>query len=65
MAQSNDPNDDDDGVLVKLLMTGIILVLMLPGLIIEPGPLSEIVGLGAIGAVWGLDLSPDEEGNNG
>lgn len=46
-----------DSTAVNLLLTGIVLVLMLPGLVIEPGPLSEIVGLAAIGSIWGLDLT--------
>lgn len=40
----------------KAVITGVILVLMLPGLVIEPGPVSEVVGVAAIGTVWGLDL---------
>lgn len=40
----------------KLLLTGVILMLMIPGLVIEPGPISELVGFGAIGAVWGLSF---------
>jgi len=40
----------------KVLLTGIILVLMVPGLVIEPGPISEVLGFAAIGSVWGLDF---------
>ena len=48
---------EDSGLGSKALMTGIVLVLMVPGLIIEPGPLSEIIGLAAIGGIWGMDLT--------
>lgn len=47
---------DDAGALVKVALSLLIVVLMIPGLIIEPGPLSEIAGLAALGAIWGLDL---------
>ena len=45
----------DEATASKILLTGIILVLMIPGLIIEPSPLSEVIGLGAILSVWGFD----------
>ncbi len=35
-------------------MTAIVVVMMIPGLIIEPGPISEIVGVGAIATIWGF-----------
>lgn len=44
-----------DSTPIKLLLTVGIGILMVPGLIIEPGPISEIVGLGAIMSVWGID----------
>lgn len=40
----------------KVAFTAFIAVLMIPGLIIEPGPISEILGVAAIGTVWGVDL---------
>jgi len=46
-----------DSTPIKLLLTVGIGILMVPGLIIEPGPISEIVGLGAIMSVWGIDWS--------
>lgn len=49
-------DDGIGGLGTKAGLTLLILVLMVPGLIIEPGPISEIVGVSAIGAVWGLDL---------
>ncbi|MFU1780717.1 hypothetical protein ACM16X_04985 [Haloarcula japonica] len=56
--------DDDltDDALQKGLLTAIIVVLMVPGLVIEPGPVTEVVGVAAIGSVWGLDLTGDDGG---
>lgn len=45
--------------LVKAGLSAIVVVLMIPGLIVEPGPLSEIAGLAALGSIWGLDLDPE------
>jgi hypothetical protein len=53
--------NEEDGFLTKIVLTVIVLVLMVPGLIIEPGPVSEIVGIGAIAGIWGLDLSDPED----
>lgn len=39
----------------KLVLTAGIIVAAIPGLIIEPGPLSELAALGLLGAVWGVD----------
>lgn len=39
---------------IKLLLTAIIIVLMVPGLVIEPGPFSEAAGGAAVGGVWGI-----------
>lgn len=47
---------DEDSTIVQVGLTAIVVVLMIPGLIVEPGPLSEIAGLGAIGVIWGFDL---------
>lgn len=48
--------NSDDSTAVQVLLTVVIIVMALPGLIIEPGPLSEIAALGALGVVWGFDL---------
>jgi len=42
--------------IVKLLLTFVVLMFAIPGLVVEPGPLSEIVALGALGTIWGVDL---------
>lgn len=51
--------DDGPGPWVKGVLTLLVVVMAIPGLIIEPGPLSELVALGAIGTIWGLDLGGD------
>lgn len=48
--------DGDDSVLVKLMLTAVVIVVAIPGLIIEPGPLSELAALGALGVIWGFPL---------
>lgn len=50
---------EDDSTAVQILLSVVVIVLMIPGLVIEPGPISEIVGLGALGAIWGFNLSGD------
>lgn len=46
-----------DSPVAKAALTAVVVILMIPGLIVEPGPLSEIVGLGAIMSIWGVDWS--------
>lgn len=43
--------------IVKVLLSVVVIVLMIPGLVVEPGPLSEIAGLAALGGIWGVDLT--------
>jgi hypothetical protein len=50
-------NTNDGSALVKLALSAIVIIMAIPGLIIEPGPISEIVALGALGTIWGFDLS--------
>lgn len=45
----------DDSLFTKLGLTALVIIMMIPGLVIEPGPISEIVGLGAIATIWGFD----------
>lgn len=47
---------DDDNWLVQLGLSAVVLIMAIPGLIIEPGPISEIVAVGALGVIWGVDL---------
>jgi hypothetical protein len=41
---------------VKVVLSVAVIVVAIPGLIIEPGPLSEIAALAALGSIWGFDL---------
>jgi hypothetical protein len=47
---------DDDSTIVQLMLSAVVIVVAIPGLIIEPGPLSELAALAALGAIWGFDL---------
>lgn len=51
---------EDDGLLGKLLISAVVIVAAIPGLIIEPGPLSEIAALGILAAVWTGEKSASE-----
>lgn len=37
-------------------LTGVVVVLEVPGLFVEPGPFSEMVAAGLIASIWGLDF---------
>lgn len=56
MTESN----DDSGFFTKLIATGVIVVLAIPGLIIEPGPISELVAIGLLTGIWLDGESPGE-----
>lgn len=45
-----------DSIAGKLTLTAGVVVVAIPGLIVEPGPLSEIAALGALATIWGMDL---------
>jgi len=51
---ADDP--EDFGIGTKLILSAGIVLLMIPGLVIEPGPLSEVGGFAALAALWGLPL---------
>lgn len=42
--------------LIKLGLSAVVAIGFFPGLIIEPGPLSEATALAAWGSIWGFDL---------
>lgn len=44
-----------DNTAVKLFLTAVVAVFAIPGLIVEPGPFSEITAAGLLAAIWGLD----------
>lgn len=54
-------SDDTDSVVVKVAVSAVVVVLAIPGLVIEPGPISELVALSALGAIWGLDVLEDND----
>lgn len=47
---------DDSSTLVQMGLSAIVIILAIPGLVIEPGPISEIIAIGALGTIWGFDL---------
>lgn len=46
-----------DSTATKLFLTGVVAIFALPGLIVEPGPFSELTAAGLLAAIWGLDWS--------
>lgn len=53
-------DDEESGIIGKLAASAVIIVLAIPGLIIEPGPLSELVALGLLAAIWTGGEDPGE-----
>lgn len=49
---------------VKVALSVVIIIAAIPGLIIEPGPISEIVALGALGTIWGFDFGVGNGGDD-
>lgn len=47
-----DGDGEDSNLLTKLMLTAIVVVLSVPGLIIEPGPFSEVVAGGLLITIW-------------
>lgn len=43
-------------VFVKVGLSAVVLIFAVPGLIIEPGPFSEIAAIAALGTIWGVEL---------
>lgn len=46
-----------DSLAVNIGLTAVVIILMVPGLIVEPGPISEVVGVGILASIWGIDWS--------
>lgn len=62
MADAEGPEGEADGggsTLAKLALSAVIIV-AIPGLLVEPGPLSEIGALGSLAAIWLEDKPPSE-----
>lgn len=45
-------DDGDQSVITKLALSAVVIILAIPGLIIEPGPFSELAALGVLLAIW-------------
>lgn len=43
---------EDSGIIGKVILSVAVVVAAIPGLILEPGPLSEVVALGVLAAIW-------------
>jgi hypothetical protein len=39
---------------IKVGISILVVVLMIPGLIIEPGPISEVAGISVLLGIWGI-----------
>lgn len=48
-------------MIAKILLSAAVIVVAIPGLVIEPGPLSELAALAALGSIWGFDLPGDSD----
>lgn len=55
-----DESNDEGSFLGKIALSAVVIVLAIPGLIIEPGPLSEIAALGVLAAIWVEGESPSD-----
>lgn len=47
-------------VVTKAVLSAVVVILFVPGLIIEPGPISEIAALGILTSIWGIDWTGGE-----
>lgn len=45
-------DNDDDGILGKLILSAAVVIGAIPGLIIEPGPVSETFAVGLLAIIW-------------
>jgi len=52
---------DENSIPGKVVLTVAVVVAAIPGLIVEPGPLSEIVALGLLATIWFGDPSEVSE----
>lgn len=52
---------EQNGIVGKLILTVAVVVAAIPGLIVEPGPLSEVAALAVLAAIWlpGSDVSDE------
>lgn len=52
--------DAETGTLGKVAASAVVIVLAIPGLVVEPGPLSEIAAIGILAAMWFGGEDPEE-----
>lgn len=48
-------------MIVKVALSAVVVMFAIPGLVIEPGPISEIMALAALGSIWGFDLTGGDD----
>ena len=53
-------SEEDRSAAAKWVLTVIIIIGAIPGLVIEPGPISEIAALSLLAAIWGFGEEADE-----
>lgn len=51
----------EDSIIGKVILTVAVIVAAIPGLVVEPGPISEVVALGVLAAIWlpGSDVTEE------
>lgn len=54
-------SDEERGLGGKIAITVLVVILFSPGLVIEPGPLSEGLALTILAGVWGIPLLGGDE----
>lgn len=59
-SDSESEGGDGGGLLGKIVISAVVVVAAIPGLVVEPGPFSEMAALGVLAAVWLGDESPSE-----
>lgn len=47
-------------IATKIVLSIGTVILFIPGLVIEPGPISEIAALGILTSIWGIDWNGGE-----
>ena len=52
MSEESEESDEGGSTLAKIGLSIVVVIAALPGLIVEPGPLSEVTALGILIAIW-------------
>jgi len=45
-------DNSDSSIVTKVMLSVVVVVFAIPGLIIEPGPFSEIAAFGVLVTIW-------------